>query len=107
MAVTAYYSRPDDAITARIGGHVDDIVIIEERDVGNRAYPAPDMGLQKWSARAVCPQPFERTGLHGQVAAHVEVELRQIPIINQGCAGTDEFVEDPWKELVERLRAAQ
>ena len=55
MAVTAHnYRAPMDATTARIGGHVDDIVIIEE-------YPAPDMGLQKWSARAVCPQPFERT----------------------------------------------
>ena len=38
--MTAYYSRPRDAITARIGGDVDDVVIIEERDVGNRAYPA-------------------------------------------------------------------
>jgi hypothetical protein len=28
-----HYSRTDDAIAANVGGHVDDIVMIEERDV--------------------------------------------------------------------------
>ena len=82
-------------------------MIVEERDVGNGAYPVPDMGLQKWSARAVGPQSLERAGLHGQVSAHVEVELGQILIVKRGGAGRQEFVEDPGEELIERLRAAQ
>src|ERR1700744_1274137 len=107
MAFTASYLRSDDPVAGRIESDVANVVIVEERDVGNRAYPAPDVGFQKRSARAICPQFMQRTGLDGQVAAHVEMHLGQISIINGGCAGCDQFVDDSRKEFVQRLSTSQ
>ena len=83
-----------------------DVVLVEQGDVGDVAHSPANVTLQEGPCRAVGGERGGAAAARHQVPAHVVVKLRQIPAVEVLRTVEDQLVEDAREKLLEHLCAA-
>ena len=84
-----------DTIALRSGGHVDEIMSLQHRDVGHGAQSPTNVVLEERTAGAVRPDLLRTARPNAEMTVHTEVEPGQIAAVEARGAVCDELVEEP------------
>jgi hypothetical protein len=99
-------SGAGDALAVRCCGQVHDVVLIEQRDVGDAAQSRADVLLEEGPGGEIRGERGGAAGAHHEVPAQLVVQPGKVPAIQVVRAVHDHLIEDAREQLLEYLSAA-